>query len=93
MKNAPIGGNWTRQQAKNLWLQRLLSQAQAILSVTDNKLDNLSIMVDKIVEVVTPSTPECYTIQRAETMDELAELRKQVAQLTQQMQRLTRWQQ
>lgn len=50
-------------------------------------------MVDKIVEVVTPSTPECYTIQRAETMDELAELRKQVAQLTQQMQRLTRWQQ
>ena len=40
---------------KSLWLQRLSTQTQAILSVGDQDLTSLAAMADKIAEVTTPS--------------------------------------
>lgn len=43
---------------KTLWLQHLLMQAQAILSVSEDRLEILAIMVDKIHETAGANVDE-----------------------------------
>lgn len=75
---------------KTLWLQRLPSQTQAILSVSDDTLEKLAMMADKIGESSEANTTQCYAVTQKEEKTEIAELRKQIADLTEQMKRLTR---
>lgn len=50
---------------QTLWLQRLPAQVQAILSVSEDTLDKLALMADKILEA-TENSPICYAIAHAQ---------------------------
>lgn len=73
---------------KTLWFQRLPNQAQAILSVSTEKLDQLAIMADKIIETCNPVQAQCHAIA-ASNPDAINELKKQIAELTERVSRLT----
>lgn len=68
---------------KSLWMDGLPSQAQAILAVSEDNLDKLSIMADKIVETVShtksSSIMETSSSNNIETRLELLE--KQITSL------------
>lgn len=72
---------------QSLWLQRLPSQAQAILSVADGKLDKLALMADKILET-TDNNRECSAVARNTAADPIAQMQAQIAALTEQIARL-----
>ncbi|GFX08375.1 uncharacterized protein TNCV_3268641 [Trichonephila clavipes] len=76
---------------KNLWLQRLPSQIQAVLSVSSETLDKLAEIVDKVADVAllaavysTTSTPE------PNASAEIHDLAKQIAELKLQLSRMSR---
>ncbi|KAF8774669.1 hypothetical protein HNY73_017197 [Argiope bruennichi] len=85
---------------KTLWLQRLPSEMQAILSISSEPLDNLANMSDKIAEVRISSTDssvfavsrsaESNAMRKASTLDEFTALRSEIAALSKQVQRLSR---
>ncbi|KAF8791110.1 Ecto-NOX disulfide-thiol exchanger 1 like protein [Argiope bruennichi] len=80
---------------KTLWLQRLPSEMQAILSISSERLDNLANMVDKIAEVRISSTDssvfvvsrsaESNAMRKASTLDEFTALRSEIAALSKQV--------
>lgn len=74
---------------KTLWLQRLPSQTQAILSVSEDTLEKLAVMADKIGESTGTTPANCYAVAQTEPRSEIAELRQQVSELTEQMKLLT----
>ncbi|GFS96916.1 hypothetical protein NPIL_447881 [Nephila pilipes] len=53
----------SHHRIRNLWLQRLPTEIQAILSVSSEKLENLAKLADKIAEVrASPFTPNVYAV-------------------------------
>lgn len=75
---------------KTLWLQRLPVQTQAILAVSEDSLDKLALMADKIGESAGAAPSHCYAVAQAEPVSEITQLRQQVAELTEQMKQLTK---
>lgn len=67
---------------KSLWVSRLPKPAQAILTVSDQDLDQLAILADKITEV---TYNEIMSVSSALDSFTLSELTKQVAELTKQI--------
>lgn len=73
---------------KTLWLQRLPAQAQAILSVSEDSLDKLALMADKIHETAGAGVEE---VQCSKTsLSEFSELRAQIAELSKQVEHFSR---
>lgn len=73
---------------KTLWLQRLPNQIQAILSVSDDSLEKLAAMADKIHETTGANVEALHSSK--DSFSEMSELRMQIAELTKQVQRLSR---
>lgn len=75
---------------KTLWLQRLPSQTQAILAVSEDGLDKLALMADKIGESASSAPSHCYAMGQTGPQSEIAQLRQQVFELAEQMKQLAR---
>lgn len=73
---------------KTLWLQRLPTQVQAILSVSEDSLDKLGVMADKIHETTGAHIEEVHCTKTQTS--ELSELRAQISELSKQIERLSR---
>lgn len=73
---------------KTLWLQRLPAQAQAILSVSEDSLDKLAVMADKIHEAAGVGVEEVCGSKPV--FPEFSELRAQIAELTKQVEHFSR---
>lgn len=73
---------------KTLWLQRLPTQAQAILSVSEDSLDKLALMADKIHDTAGASIDEVHCSKTP--LSDYSELRAQIAELTKQVEHLSR---
>lgn len=73
---------------KTLWLQRLPTQTQAILSVSEDNLDKLALMADKIHDTAGASVDEVQSPK--DSFSELSELRAQIAELSKQVERFSR---
>lgn len=73
---------------KTLWLQRLSNQVQVILSVSEDNLDKLAIMADKIQETANINIAEVQS--QNNPISDVSELRLQIAELTKQVERLSR---
>ncbi|GFY58561.1 hypothetical protein TNIN_69151 [Trichonephila inaurata madagascariensis] len=85
------GGQLQDEFLKNIWLQRLPSQIQAVLSVSLETLDKLAEIADKVADVTVPtavysakSAPEPYPSA------EIQELAKQIVELKLQISRMSR---
>lgn len=74
---------------KTLWLQRLPAQVQTILSVSEDNLDKLAQMADKIHETAGIQVDEIHNSSK-NSFTELSELRTQIAELSKQVERLSR---
>lgn len=83
------GSKLNEDLLKTLWLQRLSPQTQAILSVSNDTLEKLADMADKIVESSGAANPHCYAVSQSEVREEISELRQQIAELTEQMRRFS----
>lgn len=82
-----LAGNGLSANAlKSLWLQRLPSQCQAILTVSEDDLDRLALMADKISNVYGSeiySISECSEISTEKNLlSKIEVLTKQVSQLS-----------
>lgn len=68
---------------KTLWLQRLPSNMQAILSISAENLDRLVVMADKIHETTVGSELHKINLQPQETsiVNQIAELSRQLSEL------------
>lgn len=100
-KMRELGGkSITDDFLKTLWLQRLPSAIQTILSISSESLDNLAKMADKISEVRT-STDNIFAVsqtaavsadntQRVSPVDDVSALRNEIAALSKQVERLAR---
>ncbi|GFU20307.1 hypothetical protein NPIL_704921 [Nephila pilipes] len=85
---------------RNLWLLRLPSEIQTILSISSEKLENMAKLADKIAEVrASPFTPDVYAVAgRSEqssdspnsSLNEMIALRCEIASLSKQIERLSR---
>lgn len=75
---------------KTLWLQRLPNQVQAILSVSDDSIEKLVIMADKIHETTSGNVDAVSYSNDSNTHSEVSELKLQIAELTKQVERLSR---
>jgi hypothetical protein len=80
------GNKITDEFLKTLWLQRLPQQTQAILSVSEDKLDKLALMADKIGD----SGQNCVSEIQRDKAFELHELKAQISELAEQVKRLSR---
>lgn len=83
------GQNFDEGVLKTLWLQRLPKETQAILSISDDALDKLAVMADKIVETTVSSQSHVQAIS-SQTDPQILELQKQVLALTERIDRLAR---
>lgn len=77
---------------KTLWIQRLPTEIQAILSISDGDLDKLAKMADKIIDITPQHVAETQFQPRNNYDGENAirQLQAQVAELTEQIGRLSR---
>lgn len=102
-KMRELGGTGVNDDfLKTLWLQRLPSEIQAILSISSESLDNLAKMADKISEVRTsPAENSVYSVGQTNTaaaessqysspLSELGALRSEIAALSKEVARLSR---
>lgn len=101
-KMRELGGTNVKDDfLKTLWMQRLPSEMQAILSISSESLDNLAKMADKISEVRTIPTNNVFAIEQSgaasgldagthQQKDEISALRSEIAALSKQMERLSR---
>lgn len=72
---------------KTLWLQRLPSQIQAILSISGETLDRLATMADRIAETITPNI---LSIERGVTTNtNFSTLSYKIEQLTRRFDRMS----
>lgn len=72
---------------KTLWLQRLPTQHQAILSVSEDSLDKLALMADKIHESTGSSIMEIKSAQIS--LSDFETLRMQISELSKQVEGFT----
>nr|XP_042907727.1 uncharacterized protein LOC122271232 [Parasteatoda tepidariorum] len=103
-KMRELGGrSITDDFLKTLWLQRLPSEMQAILSISSESLDKLAEMADKISEVrATPSNSGVFAVQQTlkqdkyhnnnsfSSLNEIQELKNEIAALSKQVERMSR---
>lgn len=82
MKNL-AAGNFSDEALKSLWLSRLPHNIQTILSVSQEKLTQLSVMADKIYELTSFQEVAVVTDSNSPS-----NLERQVKQLTQKVNRL-----
>ncbi|GFX51231.1 hypothetical protein TNCV_2735821 [Trichonephila clavipes] len=76
---------------KTIWLQRLPSQIQAVLSVSSETLDKLAETADKVADVALPTAVYSATsAPEPNTSAEIQELSKQIAELKLQISRMSR---
>ncbi|GBM73897.1 hypothetical protein AVEN_40157-1 [Araneus ventricosus] len=76
---------------KTLWIQRLLKETQAILSVSDGSLDKLAQMADKIIDLSAAQVEETQRHpDRGTEQPSVLDLQAQVTALTEQVNRLSR---
>lgn len=73
---------------KMRWLQRLPNHVQAILSVSDDGLEKLAVMANKIHEMTGVNVEAVHSSK--ESISDMGELRVQVAELAREVQRLSR---
>ncbi|GFY60566.1 uncharacterized protein TNIN_231151 [Trichonephila inaurata madagascariensis] len=88
-----FGGQLQEEFLKNIWLQRLSSQIQAVLSVSTETLDQLAEIADKVADVAVPTT--VYSAKSAPEPNPSAEIQelslaKQIAELKLQISRMSR---
>ncbi|GFY62637.1 hypothetical protein TNIN_117061 [Trichonephila inaurata madagascariensis] len=66
------GGQLQDEFLKNLWLQRLPSQIQAVLSVSSETLDKLAEIADKVADAALPTA--VYSVKSAPEPNPSAEI-------------------
>ncbi|XP_037959783.1 uncharacterized protein LOC119689109 [Teleopsis dalmanni] len=64
-------GKVSEELLKQLWMQRLPLQVKAILSVSEDNLDKLSVMADKICDTTDVTEMNAYTTQPTLDMQSL----------------------
>lgn len=74
---------------KTLWLQRLPIQTQTILSISEDNVEKLASMADKIHET-TDINVAAVQGEKGSSFPELNELRTQISELSKQVERLSR---
>lgn len=86
------GGQLQDEFLKNLWLQRLPTQIQTVLSVSSEHLDKLAEIADKVADVALPAMVYGATVMApvAPAPSEIQELTKQIADLHVQIAHLSR---
>ena len=84
-----LAKNFSDDAVKALWLQRLPMSVQQILSVSNDGMDSLAEMADKILEV-SKSAVVSTVDRKVESVSEVSLLRKEMAELRQQMSRMGR---
>ncbi|GFW28263.1 sorting nexin-27 [Trichonephila clavipes] len=85
------GGQLQDEFLKNLWLQCLPSQIQAVLSVSLETLDKLAKIADKVADIALPTVVYSTTsAPEPNTSTEIQELAKQIVELKLQISRM--WQ-
>ncbi|GFY56800.1 hypothetical protein TNIN_474641 [Trichonephila inaurata madagascariensis] len=73
------GGQLQDEFLKNLWLQCLPSQIQAVLSVSSETLDKLAEIADKVADVALPTAVYSATsAPEPNTSTEIQEIAKQI---------------
>lgn len=82
------GGQLQDEFLKNLWLQRLPTQIQTVLSVSSETLDKLAEIADKVADVALPAA--VYSAASAPERNEIQELTKQISELKMQISRMSR---
>lgn len=90
------GGKLTDEFLKNLWMQRLSTSTQSILSASTEGLSQLAVLADKIHEislentaVYTATSPDSPIVAEV-TQTDIADLRQKIDQLTRQIEKLSR---
>lgn len=83
-----LSGTLGEDYLKTLWLQRLPTQTQAILSISDATVDKLALMADKIHETSGLGVEEIT--KDTSPPSEYGELRAQIAEISKQVERLSR---
>ncbi|XP_067121516.1 uncharacterized protein [Centruroides vittatus] len=79
------GNHFSEDLLKSLWLSRLPHNIQAILAASNEKLQQLAAMADKIMELVSPAhiqTVEHDSVAISTLENQVAELAKQVKNLS-----------
>lgn len=78
---------------QNLWIQRMPTHIQTVLSASSEKLDQLAIIADKVAEVIQPSSI-CATSRPSTSVDNTSvtneALARQIEELTRQVSELSR---
>lgn len=88
-KMKQLAGNILGEEIlKTLWLQRLPTQVQAILSISNDPVDKLAVMADKIHETTGANVEVVHSSN--DSPSDLSELRMQLAELTKEVKRLSR---
>jgi len=87
------GTNISAEIVKSLWLKRLPQQTQAILAIANVDINNLAQMADKLVEINSPPSTECYAIATSSNNSDIAEMKQQISELTKQVSQLAMAQQ
>lgn len=85
--------NITDDALKSLWLQRLPSQVQVILSISKDGLSDLANMADSIIETLQPTSASVYAVQAArqpstEKSSDIVALQQEVKELKQLVEKL-----
>ncbi|GFW07386.1 hypothetical protein TNCV_865581 [Trichonephila clavipes] len=107
MRVLASGASLNEDFLKTLWLQRLLSEMQSILSISSETLENLAKLANKIAEVRTEPFPNVSVMDKSTSSNpalptnprdlpnplyqEVVALRQQVDALGQQFQRFSGW--
>ena len=75
------GKNFSEDVIRTIWLSRLPTTVQSILSVSSETLDKLSGLADKISEVTSFSTAVCQAVASPSLEAQIADLRQDVSAL------------
>ncbi|KAK5639258.1 hypothetical protein RI129_011750 [Pyrocoelia pectoralis] len=67
---------------KNLFLQRLPNNVKSILATSNDTVDNLAVMADKIIDISPSTTQHIAQLQTNTNENNLNELRQQITELT-----------
>lgn len=74
------GSGFSEEVLKSMWLARLPTPIQSILSVSSESLTSLSGLADKIFEVNAFSAPACFESSASQSV-EISALRREIAEL------------
>lgn len=90
-KMKELSGNQLKDDfLQSLWLQRMPTHIQTILSASSEKLDQLAVIADKVAEVVQPSTICATSALPLDSKVTTESLARQIEELTRQVSELSR---